>query len=85
MRHGGPADAEAQRCNAGHAEAEDEDREDELVVSPAVDLKDEHVRGGGDEVDEEHHRADRDVHGNGGHPTQLSCCGRIWRPWGGML
>lgn len=85
MRHGGPADAEEQRHDAGHAEAEDDDREDEFVVTPAVHLEDEHVRGGSDKVDEEHYGTDRDIQGDRGTPTQLGCLGRIGRPWGDML
>lgn len=62
------------------------------MVSPAVHLKDEHVRGSREEVDEQHHGADRDVQVNSGQPAQLGRPGRIrrprWRPsgtWGTML
>lgn len=85
VRHGSPADAEAQRHDTGHAEAENDDREDELMISPTVHLKNEHVRGGSDEVDEEHHGADRDVQGDRGTAAQLGRLGRVGGPWRSML
>ena len=62
----GPDDAGRERHNAGHAEAEEQTGEEELVVVAAVDLEDGHVEGcGGDEEDEED-GADGDVEGDGG-------------------
>lgn len=49
------------------------------MISPAVHLEDEHMRGGRDEVDEQHHGADRDVQVNSGQPAQLGRHGRIRR------
>lgn len=55
------------------------------MVPPAVDLEDEHVRGGGNKVDEQHHGADRDIHRDSGQPAQRSCLGCIRRPLGNLL
>lgn len=69
-RAGGPDDAGGHGNDAGHAEAEEQAGEEELVVVPAVDLEDGHVEGGaGDEEDEED-GADWDVEGDGGEAAE---------------
>ncbi|ROW05207.1 hypothetical protein VSDG_00040 [Cytospora chrysosperma] len=76
----GPGDAQGQGGDARRAEAEEEAREDELVVPPAVDLEDGHVGDGGGDVEEHQTGADGVVQGHGGMATQAGGRGGVGRP-----
>lgn len=78
----GPDDAHDVGRYAGHAEAEAETREDELVAPAVVELQDGHVGGGA--ADEEHQEDSRDgdVEGDGWRAAELGISWQVRRPLG---
>lgn len=74
-----PGDAQAVGDDAGHAEAEEQRRQDKLVRAATVDLENGHVDGGGRREETDEHAADGVVNVGDGHTTDHGHLGHVGR------
>lgn len=77
-----PDDAHDVCRDTCHGEAEEEARQDELVASTTVSLKDCHVEGGGADEEEEDDGGDGDVDADGWGEAEACVFGGVWRALG---
>lgn len=75
----GPDDAEDVGRDSGHAEAEKEAGQDELVRATFVKLEDGHVEDGAANEEGQQHAGDGIIDGDGWAATEAGVCGEVGR------